>query len=59
MAAGRGDVDIATGEFGLAGYRDFLSSHEQNIGEFRERQTAAFAAERQAWELAGEFRRAS
>ena len=26
MAAGRGDVDIATGEFSLAGYRDFLTA---------------------------------
>jgi urea carboxylase len=59
MAAGRGDVDIAAGEFALAGYRDFLSANEQSIDSFRERQSAAFAAERRAWQLAGEFRRAS
>jgi urea carboxylase len=59
MAAGRGDVDIAAGEFALAGYREFLSANAQGIEAFRERQSAAFAAERHAWQQAGEFRRAS
>ena len=59
MAAGRGHVDVADGEFSLAGYRDFLATHDQSIATFREGQAAAFAAERQAWELAGEFQRAS
>jgi len=59
MAAGRGDVDIAAGEFALAEYRDFLSTNEQSIEAFRERQSAAFSAERHAWQQAGEFRRAS
>jgi urea carboxylase len=59
LAAGRGDVDITAGEFSMAGYRDFLSTNHQSISEFREQQSAAFAAERRAWDLAGEFRRAS
>jgi urea carboxylase len=59
MAAGRGEVDIVDGEFSLAGYRDFLTTHDQNIAAFRAKQSAAFAAERHAWDLAGEFRRAS
>jgi len=59
MAAGRGDVEIVAGEFSLAGYRDFLTAHDESIGGFRERQSTAFTAERRAWDLAGEFRRAS
>ncbi|MDT7759395.1 MAG: urea carboxylase [Mycobacterium sp.] len=59
LAAGRGEVDIVDGEFSLAGYREFLTTHDQSIAEFRAKQSAAFAAERRAWDLAGEFRRAS
>lgn len=57
MAAGRGTVDIEDGEFSMAHYRDFLRGNEDSIGEFRHRQTAAFAAERRAWDRAGEFNR--
>jgi urea carboxylase len=59
MAAGRGGVAIEDGEFSLAGYQDFLSANDESIAAFRAQQAVAFAAERQAWDLAGEFRRAS
>jgi urea carboxylase len=59
MAAGRGEVAIEDGEFSLAGYQEFLSANDESIAAFRAQQAVAFAAERQAWDLAGEFRRAS
>jgi urea carboxylase len=59
MAAGRGEVAIEDGEFSLAGYQGFLSANDESIAAFRAQQAVAFAAERQAWDLAGEFRRAS
>ncbi|MGJ6123639.1 5-oxoprolinase/urea amidolyase family protein [Mycolicibacterium sp. Y3] len=58
MAAGRGQVQIADGQFELAGYRDFLAAHADSIAEFRAQQATAFGAERRAWDAAGEFRRA-
>jgi urea carboxylase len=59
MAAGRGNVDIADGEFSLASYHRFLADHAEPIAGFREQQAVAFAAERRAWDEAGEFTRAS
>ena len=59
MAAGRGDVDIATGEFSLAAYTDFLATDADPIAEFRQQQSVAFNAERSAWDRAGEVQRAS
>jgi urea carboxylase len=59
MAAGRGDVDIATGEFSLAAYTDFLAADADPIAEFRQQQSVAFNAERSAWDRAGEVQRAS
>ena len=59
MAAGRGDVDIATGEFSLAAYRDFLATDADGIAAFRQQQSVAFNAERTAWDRAGEVQRAS
>jgi urea carboxylase len=59
MAAGRGDVDIATGEFSLAAYTDFLAADAEGIAEFRQQQSVAFNAERSAWDRAGEVQRAS
>jgi urea carboxylase len=59
MAAGRGDVDIATGEFSLAAYTDFLAADADGIAEFRQQQSVAFNAERSAWDRAGEVQRAS
>ncbi|MDT5238030.1 MAG: urea carboxylase, partial [Mycobacterium sp.] len=59
MAAGRGDVDIATGEFSLAAYTDFLAADADGIAAFRQQQAVAFNAERSAWDRAGEVQRAS
>jgi urea carboxylase len=59
MAAGRGDVDIATGEFSLAAYTDFLAANADPIAVFRQQQSVAFNAERSAWDRAGEVQRAS
>jgi urea carboxylase len=59
MAAGRGDVDIATGEFSLAAYTDFLAADADPIAAFRQQQSVAFNAERSAWDRAGEVQRAS
>ena len=60
IAAGHGEVAIDDGKFSLADYRGFLTDNDDGIAAFRQRQAiAAFAAERRAWDLAGEFRRAS
>ena len=58
MAAGRGDVGITEGTFSLAEHDRFLADNAADISAFRDRQAAAFAAERTAWERAGEFDRA-
>jgi urea carboxylase len=59
MAAGRGHVDITDGEFSLLDYRAFLADNSPGIADFRAAQAVAFAAERHAWDRAGEFTRAS
>jgi urea carboxylase len=58
MAAGRLELRIEEGEFALADHKRFLASNADSIAEFRARQGAAFAAERDAWEASGEFARA-
>jgi len=58
-AAGRGEVAIDDGKFSLADYRGFLTDNDDSITAFRQEQAVAFAAERKAWDQAGEFRRAS
>ncbi|MGB5151161.1 MAG: urea carboxylase [Mycobacterium sp.] len=58
MAAGRGTVDITDGTFSLADHDRFLADNADDIAEFRAQQATAFAAERSAWERAGEFDRA-
>ncbi|GAB3277552.1 urea carboxylase [Kineosporia babensis] len=58
LAAGRGDLDITEGTFSLAEHQQFLDENADSIEEFRQRQQAAFAVERGAWEAAGEFDRA-
>ncbi|MFG2795005.1 urea carboxylase [Streptomyces sp. NPDC048419] len=58
MAAGRFALKIEEGEFVLADHLRFLDQHAGSIAEFRTVQAAAFAAERKAWEEAGEFDRA-
>ena len=44
MAAGRGSVDIADGEFSLREYRSFLTDNAEGIADFRRQQVAAFHA---------------
>ncbi|MFF4117747.1 5-oxoprolinase/urea amidolyase family protein [Streptomyces sp. NPDC001714] len=58
ITSGRFVPRIEEGTFSLASYREFLAAHADSIGEFRTRQQRAFAAERDAWEAAGEFARA-
>jgi urea carboxylase len=55
MAAGRLDVRIEPGVFRLADYERLLTDNAASIAGFRDRQATAFAAERDAWERAGEF----
>lgn len=54
-AAGRGRVQITDGEFSLPAYRRFLAEEAESIDRFRRQQSAAFAAERNAWHRAGEI----
>ena len=58
MAAGRLDLKVEEGEFALSEHLAFLKDNADSIADFRERQGAAFGAERRAWELSGEFDRA-
>ncbi len=58
LAAGRGGLDITDDTFSLAEHERFLVENADSIAEFRQRQQAAFAVERAAWEAAGEFDRA-
>ncbi|MBD3145937.1 5-oxoprolinase/urea amidolyase family protein [Microbispora bryophytorum] len=58
LAAGRLEPKIEEGVFRLADHHRFLAEHAESIAAFRRRQAAAFAAEREAWQAAGEFDRA-
>ncbi|MER7574936.1 urea carboxylase [Streptomyces sp. NPDC126514] len=58
ITSGRFVPKTEEGTFSLAGYQRFLTENAASIAEFRARQGAAFAAERDAWEAAGEFARA-
>ncbi|MFC8092862.1 5-oxoprolinase/urea amidolyase family protein [Streptomyces sp. NPDC057301] len=58
LTSGRFVPRIEEGTFSLAEYRAFLDEHAESIAQFRCRQQSAFAAERDAWEAAGEFARA-
>ncbi|MDO0931732.1 5-oxoprolinase/urea amidolyase family protein [Streptomyces sp. DG2A-72] len=58
IKSGRFVPRIEEGTFSLAEYQAFLAENAASIAEFRARQGAAFAAERDAWEAAGEFTRA-
>ena len=53
--AGRGRVETEDGTFSLAQYTAFLTDNADSIAKFRERQSAAFEAEKQRWREAGEF----
>jgi urea carboxylase len=55
LPAGRLDLDIRPGSFTLAEHIAFCEREADSIAAFRERQGAAFAAERDAWAAAGEF----
>lgn len=55
LAAGRSALDIRPGTFSLGEHERFLRENADSIEAFRSRQAAAFEAERQAWEKAGEF----
>ena len=55
LRAGRFEVPISEGTFRLADHERALASEAADIASFRSRQQAAFAAERAAWEAAGEF----
>jgi urea carboxylase len=54
-AAGRLSPRTEPGEFVLSEHEEFLAANADSIAEFRARQSTAFAAERAAWEAAGEF----
>jgi urea carboxylase len=58
ITSGRFVPRIEEGEFSLAAYEAFLAENADSVAEFRARQGAAFSAERDAWEAAGEFTRA-
>ncbi|MEU8930945.1 5-oxoprolinase/urea amidolyase family protein [Streptomyces sp. NPDC048409] len=58
ITSGRFVPRIEEGTFSLAAHQDFLSEHAVSVADFRARQQRAFAAERDAWEAAGEFTRA-
>ncbi|MEW1718942.1 urea carboxylase [Streptomyces sp. NPDC093109] len=57
MAAGRFVPRIEEGTFSLAEHERFLAANAASIASFRAGQSAAFEAERTAWEAAGEFDR--
>ena len=57
MAAGRLPLRIEEGEFSMAEYERFLAENAASIETFKATQSAAFAAEREAWHEAGEFER--
>ncbi|WP_406214620.1 5-oxoprolinase/urea amidolyase family protein [Streptomyces canus] len=59
ITSGRFVPRIEEGTFSLAAYQSFLAEHAESIAEFRTHQQAAFSAERDAWEAAGEFARAA
>ncbi|MFE5813238.1 urea carboxylase [Streptomyces sp. NPDC056479] len=55
--AGRGHFDTEEGTFSIAEYNAFLTANTDSIAAFRQRQSAAFEAEKERWRAAGEFDR--
>ncbi|WP_432037367.1 urea carboxylase [Streptomyces cucumeris] len=55
LASGRTGLDIRPGTFSLAEHERFLRENAEDIAAFRTRQSAAFSAERRAWEVSGEL----
>ncbi|WP_373547037.1 urea carboxylase [Chamaesiphon sp.] len=56
---GRVKLEIEETTFSLAEYQQFLIDNADDIARFKNTQQAAFQAERNAWEAAGEFTRQS
>ncbi|MCW2755085.1 MAG: urea carboxylase, partial [Marmoricola sp.] len=55
--AGRGVFETEEGTFSLAEHNAFLTANAEAIGAFRDRQSAAFEAEKERWRASGEFDR--
>ncbi|MFG1664168.1 urea carboxylase [Streptomyces sp. Y7] len=55
--AGRGLFDTREGTFSIADHSAFLAANADSIAAFRQRQNAAFEAEKERWRAAGEFDR--
>ncbi|WBO61468.1 urea carboxylase [Streptomyces camelliae] len=55
--AGRGDFPVEEGTFSIAEHHAFLAAEADSIAAFRQRQSAAFEAEKRRWRAAGEFDR--
>lgn len=55
--AGKFKLEISETTFALGEYNNFLQTHAEEIAAFKAKQQAAFTAERQRWERAGEFDR--
>ncbi len=56
---GRRAIRVEDSTFRLADYRAFLSDNAESIAAFEATRTAAFDAERAAWQASGEFDRVS
>jgi urea carboxylase len=54
-SAGRLSIDITGTEISMADYRAELAANAASITEFRQRQQAAFEAEKSAWRASGEL----
>jgi urea carboxylase len=54
---GRMKLEIEETTFSLSKYQQFLNDNADDIATFKDTQQAAFQAERNAWEAAGEFTR--
>jgi urea carboxylase len=53
--AGRLSLEVVDGEFALADHEAMLAREADSIASFREHQSAAFDAEREAWAATGEL----
>jgi urea carboxylase len=57
LRAGPFELEASDGTFALADHQAMLAREADSIAAFSERQTAAFAAEREGWAAAGELAR--
>jgi urea carboxylase len=53
FVAGRVGLRIEEGSFRLSDYQRYLADNAESIAQFKQRQQAAFEAERERWRLAG------